>query len=87
MTKFGIPLDRRVFGSLKQRARAYTNKEIAEDVNESLKSNTPISIRSHTKKDSIKLLINVYDEFPKVQIKKAWDLAIYGNENGENEDV
>ena len=44
-------------------------------------------MKQQTKKESTKLLFDLWDKFPQTQISKAWDLAIYGREKGENEDV
>ena len=82
------PLDRRVFGSLKQQARAHTSKEIGKILFNSMDPTTPdLQYKPQTKQDSVQLLINIWDNFSTSQIEKAWSLALNGRENGENEDV
>lgn len=80
-------LDRRLFGSIKQEARAHTSQVIANSVLDSIKSNVPVKINPQTKKESCELLINIWDKLPKSQIEKAWSLSLHGRENGDNEDV
>ena len=81
------PLDRRIFGSVKQQGRAHAYKEVAKDIVESMNSNTPVAIRHQTKQESCGLLINLWEKLSKTQIQKAWTLSIYGQEKGENQDV
>ena len=81
------PLDRRIFGNMKSQATAHFNKEIVKNYAASQESNTPFVMKQQTKKESTKLLFDLWDKFPQTQISKAWDLAIYGREKGENEDV
>lgn len=80
-------LDRRIFGSVKQSARAVTNQKIAQAVVDSLETNTPPKIPRQTKAEACGLLIDLWGKLPKTQIDKAWTLSLYGRENGENEDV
>ena len=80
-------LDRRIFGYIKQQARAHTHREIANDFLKTLKSHSPIERRTKTKKDSCGDLIGIWDNVSKPQIDKAWSLAVNGQEKGENADV
>lgn len=80
-------LDRRIFGSVKQQARAKTNRMIAQAVVDSLETETPPKIPRQTKAEACGLLIDIWEKLPKTQIDKAWSLSLNGRENGENEDV
>ena len=53
-------LDRRVFGSMKQQAKAHTSKEIGQASFNSMDPTTPdLQYKSQTKLESCKLLINI----------------------------
>ena len=40
-----------------------------------------------SKKDSIELLIRIWEELSINQITNAWNLALHGRENAANDDV
>ena len=81
------PLDRRVFGGMKQQARAETHKEIAKSIVDSMKTGTPVNIKRPTKPESIGNAIRIWDKYPQPQIVNAWTLSLNGCEKGQNEDV
>ena len=81
------PLDRRIFGSMKQAARAHTAKQLGIAAENYLESNTPLENFRPTKKESIELLINIWDRLPSVNIMNAWHLALYGRQDQQDEDV
>ena len=80
------PLDRRIFGSMKQKACAYISRQIANlpGINE---SNAQMPQYRPSKKDSIELLIRTWEELSINQITNAWNLALHGRENAPNDDV
>ena len=78
------PLDRRIFGSMKQQARALNHKKIAEQVADFLDSDSPPTLSPQTTKESIGSLINIWDKLPQSEIENAWTLALHGCENSED---
>ena len=72
------PLDRRVFGGMKQQARAHTHHAIAQSIKTSMETGTPAEIKAPTKKQFCGDAINIWDHYSKSQIVNAWNLALYG---------
>lgn len=81
------PLDRRIFGALKQQARAYTAKQLIDAAEAHIESDTPLENYRPTKQESIELLIKIWDQLSSINIMNAWQLALYGCIDGQNEDV
>ena len=73
---------------MKQQARTYNCRQIASGIISCFTgTNGPIKIYNPTKKDSIGLLIKIWETVNPSQIQNAWNLAIYDRKGALNDDV
>ena len=82
-----LTIGQKIFGALKQQARARVNKSIAENIFAAIQSNTQPNIIHMTKQDPIMILVQTWDNLTSAQIMNAWDLALNGREDASNDDV
>ena len=78
------PLDLKIFGCLKQGARAYISQENVKIIANSINTNTTPVIIEPTKQDSIRLLLELWDNLSSAIIHEAWQDAIDGIENDDD---
>lgn len=72
---------------MKQQARTHHSRQIVDNLSASNGSDTTIPKYRPAKKDSIELLLNIWENVNQNQIQNAWNLAIYGREGATNDDV
>ena len=75
------PMDVRIFGCLKQQAKGYYSDENAKIISNSFDTNTTPVMLHPKKKDSIQLLLELWDKLSSSIIEEAWDVAIHGLED------
>ena len=78
------PLDRRIFGALKARGRAELNHHINAAILLNFTEGITPTLPYYTKQDAARTLMKIWDAMPASQIINSWQIAIYGNEEGQD---